>query len=508
MGGHTYPAATPFKDINGAGGTPTDTRNIVNTAACQNCHGNAFHGHGGDRTALENCVMCHNENDEPDFAMAKMAHYIHAATDDTQNDGGVDFSEVTFPQPAYECTACHAEAASTGLEDALNWQTNPTREACGSCHYSVDFATGDGHSGGIQTDDLSCGNSGSCHGTSATNAVTTVHSTANTNIINADDLALDTPVYTVEVSLVDATGDAYTATEDLTGETPYVKVVIKDGGTAIDHTTVESDFDDAEVFVYGPRSMMKPVLTEASDAGGLGYDAPNDLKDSSDSRVTVTTGYILYKLNTVPTTLTDGTYMAYVTVNKDGGDATNGYQAPSTGIANFQVGTTTVEDRVAGNCQACHGDTIMHAGISSSHRHDTIFDVQNCGACHDYTKGSADSTVWDWFGAKPISKRVHSVHGAKKIYDQYLETHPTDSTSDAEAWVDEVVGHAPATAGEYWSEITFPSELNDCEGSCHNQDNSTAAYKEEPNQLACMGCHATDEASDHMLLMGGVAKPE
>jgi len=549
FGGHGGPASSPIYDFRPSDGT-TDaatisSRNIVATATCEKCHGNEFHGHGGDRKSVENCVMCHNPTaNASDLAnnlaggetdstnMSVMIHNIHNGTDDywvyRSRAGGNWYSwgavdeptgvltgtaddnlvakarsthQMTFPDKAYNCTVCH-ETGTTTMSDGLYWQTAPSRVGCGdSCHTGVDWVaggTGTLHSGGPQTDDTGCAE---CHPAAGTSkSIEVAHSTANTTIIAAADLALDTPEYTVAVSIVDAAGADVAAT-DIAGTATSVKVVISDANGVIDHTAV-ADFGHANLFVYGPRALAQPVLTTAAAAGGGGYYASNNL--ATDAKATATAGSIMYQLDTA-TGLTAGTYAAYVDIVNAGGDATDGYQAPSVAKVNFQVGTTTVEAQTAGSCYDCHGETTMHGGKTSSHRHDTKFDAETCAACHDYTLGSPSSTAYDWLGAKPIRKRVHAVHGAKKLYAGAIADGKT--ATEADAFVDEVVGHAPAVEGHVWSHISFPSELNDCAGSCHQPADSSDAWKTNPNQLACMGCHATEKASDHMFLMGGVVLP-
>jgi hypothetical protein len=101
----------------------------------------------------------------------------------------------------------------------------------------------------------------------------------------------------------------------------------------------------------------------------------------------------------------------------------------------------------------------------------------------------ATATSYEWFGANPISKRVHAVHAAPTLID-----------------ADYTIGHAPPE-GHMWEHIMFPAELYDCAGSCHLGSVSTDAWANNANQLACMGCHDTPEASDHMFLMGGEPPP-
>jgi OmcA/MtrC family decaheme c-type cytochrome len=67
-----------------------------------------------------------------------------------------NFSGVVFPSDIRTCTKCHTSAAS----QALQYSTNPTAAACGSCHDDVDFATGVNHPGGPQFNDDECA---TCH---------------------------------------------------------------------------------------------------------------------------------------------------------------------------------------------------------------------------------------------------------------------------------------------------------------------------------------------------------
>lgn len=61
----------------------TETRAIVQTAACKACHGEEFHGHGGDRLTVENCATCHmpgmaDANGGESLDLKVMIHKIHA----------------------------------------------------------------------------------------------------------------------------------------------------------------------------------------------------------------------------------------------------------------------------------------------------------------------------------------------------------------------------------------------------------------------------------------------
>ncbi len=68
---------------------------------------------------------------------------------------GAELNEIAFPQDLRNCTKCHRNAAK-----ADNYKNKPSRRACGACHDSVDFVTGNGHgpgnAGGPQANDAQC----------------------------------------------------------------------------------------------------------------------------------------------------------------------------------------------------------------------------------------------------------------------------------------------------------------------------------------------------------------
>jgi hypothetical protein len=164
-------SVNPTFDVVPVGGlTPHE---IVTTDACNECHntlGYTPRFHGSRRVEIKHCQLCHNPNNDlaPQSAdpgapsvpipFVKVVHGIHDGQDllifeDGENHG--DFTEVTYPQDIRNCTKCHKGGA-----DSDNWKNNPYMEACGTCHDDVNFATGENHPGGIQTDNSLCA---TCH---------------------------------------------------------------------------------------------------------------------------------------------------------------------------------------------------------------------------------------------------------------------------------------------------------------------------------------------------------
>jgi OmcA/MtrC family decaheme c-type cytochrome len=69
-----------------------------------------------------------------------------------------DFSTVVFPADVRNCQVCHDQNSSAA--QAKVFLTNPARDARGSCHDDVNFATGENHVNLPQIDDNQCAN---CH---------------------------------------------------------------------------------------------------------------------------------------------------------------------------------------------------------------------------------------------------------------------------------------------------------------------------------------------------------
>jgi OmcA/MtrC family decaheme c-type cytochrome len=157
-----------------AGGGSAMLDEVVVDAACNTCHG-VMSAHD-NRTGVQVCITCHNPeapdpaggaraaNVDPETNNAidfkQMIHKIHAgsvlpsvqgpnptdpadgtpyhivgrATANPAPPSSVhDWSEVAFPQPVQNCTACHQG------EDAANYKNRPAVAACSSCHDNVEF---------------------------------------------------------------------------------------------------------------------------------------------------------------------------------------------------------------------------------------------------------------------------------------------------------------------------------------------------------------------------------
>src|ERR1700677_1985806 len=131
------------------------SREIVETATCDNCH-TMLNAHGGARVEVQYCVMCHNPGTADPYSgnpldFKVMIHKIHTGNTlpsiqapsgpNTTPTLGIgywiigymqsmnNFNTVLYPQDTRNCTTCHAQnipAATQGSE----YYTVPSAEAC------------------------------------------------------------------------------------------------------------------------------------------------------------------------------------------------------------------------------------------------------------------------------------------------------------------------------------------------------------------------------------------
>jgi predicted CXXCH cytochrome family protein len=306
MGGATGPTGSAYLDFVPAGGTVTETRDIVETASCRECHGPQFAAHGGDRTEAGVCVTCHNPTSQDaytgnvvDFRI--MVHKIHAGSelesvagpdgivwDDptTPQDESADnkpyfigpnvqdWWKITFPAVLANCTKCH-----TGTQANVDqWKTKPGIAACTSCHDTLDLVSGSNHPGGALGNDSTCSG---CH-TSGGTANTVLHPIADSHDWTANDPRLQ-PEFFIDYAMSPPANGSYY----VKGEAPSVKVSLRDAvtGLALDNSAPMPDpvpegcpadggacpprdglFTGYSFFVHGPRANNMPVLTTRARA--------------------------------------------------------------------------------------------------------------------------------------------------------------------------------------------------------------------------------------------------
>jgi OmcA/MtrC family decaheme c-type cytochrome len=265
-----YPAGASLEFIP-AGGTVT-ARAVISDAACNQCH-KALTAHGTRRT-VNYCLTCHtpgwiqaptanNTANAIDFRV--MVHKIHRGQQptDVQNVGNPyvykwsatgDFSKVAFapPNTVRNCTFCHQGGAQSD-----NWKNKPSRAACGSCHYAVNFATGAGHPV-AQTDDSACA---SCHKPDTDGAapsITKVHSHLYDALTNTTFAGVDLEVV---INSVNATNPAAAT----------VTFTINKNGAPLENLTTTNPINSLRFTVAGPTSDYGGPNGPVGPAGALGH---------------------------------------------------------------------------------------------------------------------------------------------------------------------------------------------------------------------------------------------
>jgi OmcA/MtrC family decaheme c-type cytochrome len=151
-------------------GAVTPRRTSVTTAQCNQCH-DKLATHGGQRSNIEECVICHNptEGDQAlrpanlgpaeSISFQRMVHRIHTGENLTQDYtiigfGGStnNFNDVRYPADTRDCAKCHANTAAytlplqqttiasvTTLRDYFT-PHGPATAACLGCHDNKDAA--------------------------------------------------------------------------------------------------------------------------------------------------------------------------------------------------------------------------------------------------------------------------------------------------------------------------------------------------------------------------------
>ena len=197
--------------------TPITTgRQIVNVAVCNNCHtvlgggGTSATGalagvtglsfHSGQMNDPNFCVFCHNEQlkygstDGLPASLATMTlasastklqgmsvgtnvqwiHKYHMGANLGYQGYVQNMNNGWYPQDIRKCTTCHQEVkdskGTTLNPQFANWTDVPSREACGACHDTINWTSGNiapggtnpnnnqpyVHNGGPQGDDTTC----------------------------------------------------------------------------------------------------------------------------------------------------------------------------------------------------------------------------------------------------------------------------------------------------------------------------------------------------------------
>ncbi len=190
------PANDVYDFVPSTGTKVASGKEITSVDKCFTCHAK-FEFHAGGRQDTRYCVVCHTDQRKYGVKDATVTVTPGAAADHSQDTIAVtgesgkfrglatgDFTsfihrlhrgeeltvsgyayaglgfDATYPQDQRNCIKCHT--ASTATPQGDNWNTKPSRLACGGCHDKIDFVTGYGHWAGTagaaapQLDDTNC----------------------------------------------------------------------------------------------------------------------------------------------------------------------------------------------------------------------------------------------------------------------------------------------------------------------------------------------------------------
>src|SRR6202142_1240491 len=342
------------------GAAVTHIRDIVREATCDHCH-SVMSGHGGARTKVLMCILCHTpQTVNPDTGNTMdfrvMIHKIHAGSSlPSVKAGGSyqiihrgavnDFSTVVYPADTRRCRTCHDP--NSGAQQANNF-LKPTRAAGGPCHDDINFATGQNHvsQAGValpEVDDSQCA---TCH-------LPQGELEFDASVLGAHTMPTEStqlPGVQVDVLKVD---------KGLPGKTPTVTFKLVDGkGAGIPLNQMVVDPNAVHLIMAGPTS----------DYGytRFGPDAP--------------TGYVLEDPTPTGTCSGDGTCV-YTFTHAIPANATGTYAMgiEATRLAVLMGGTPQELDVEYGTPNKVFYFSVDGSAVTPRR---TVVETLNCNMCH------------------------------------------------------------------------------------------------------------------------------
>jgi OmcA/MtrC family decaheme c-type cytochrome len=455
-------------DFRPDGGTVTDKWAAMSTATCNQCH-DPISAHGGSRREVKLCVLCHNRTQslDPDTGnlveFRVMIHKIHDGPNLPSVQAGKpyqiigfnqsvnDFSDTTFPQDIRNCTTCHQPSAAEGYI----WYTNPSREACGSCHDDINWVTGANHVAGPQADDGACKYCHQPQGETEFDASIKGAHTIETKSAQLKGLNL-------QIMSVANTNP---------GSSPTITFKVTNGdGSFVDPKSLGS----LRFNIGGPTTDYTTYTREAANNA---------------SSVCNGSGVCTYTFTgKIPANAT-GSWVAtadcYRSVQLNPGPAAAVREAAINPIFYFPVTDAQVMPRRSvvdtAKCNKCHNVLALHGGQR--------FKVEECVICHNPTATATVSAGGPNVGIH-LKWMVHHIHTGENMSRDYV----IGSTS--------------------FKDVTYPGDRRDCE-QCHKAGTYTVPLPDgvlptstpndfvpswAPTAAACLSCHDSAEAASHAYL--------
>ena len=477
-----------------AGGQVSLTRQVVKTESCNRCH-DPLAAHGGSRIDTRYCVLCHtSQTTDPESGntveFQVMIHKIHSGPDLAQvaakkpyfvagRGGAADFSDVTFPQDRRNCATCHSGPQGD------TWKTQPNANACGSCHDSTNFKTGEGHKGGPQADNKTCK---TCHPADGPEFGPSV-SGAHTIPVNSTQLR--NPKFEILKVSDSKPGQSPTVVftlKDKTGKAIEMAEMNRLAVTLAGPTTDYARFWQAALFVTNTATLAD---------GSISYTFQTTIpSDATGTYAVSMEGYVNAQLKRA-----DGSAL----LAADGKAPLVVRDAIKSNLVTFVAVTDSkpAARRLVvkkESCNQCHQDLTLHGGNRQS--------TEYCVFCHN--PNNSDEAL------RPADKGV-----PQTIQFKYLvhRIHLGQEQSKDNPYI--VYGFG-GSANDF-SEVTFPGKLNDC-AKCHQPNTyllplptgilpltltqkGTVVSTVPPILAACTSCHDSQAAIGHGQLMttaGGV----
>lgn len=531
--GVTY-ASDPVYHFRPDGEDVTETREVVTTATCNQCH-DRLALHGGSRIDTALCITCHTKGmADPESGssldMKQMIHKIHRGENLPSVKAGTpytivgyrnsvhDYSETVFPQAMENCTTCHQNGA-----DSDRWKTEITRATCTSCHDRTSFDCDPDqpgcepfpagytlHTAGALDSDTTCAG---CHHEGRAHIgpyevdVTKVHLPREKWPLRAADGSLISEAPEVTGEVREVTGVSTGQTPQITfyvevNEAPYDILATPMNRLSFTFAGPTTDYVGyAQYTAQGSGAVG--MITAGGEAGEFVWTASQTIDDIANAVAAATgsnpfplTGTLAVGMEgriTAPATQPDGTQVA--SVNHAMHNQVF-YVALTDPEAVPRRQATTVA-----KCNTCHADLAAHGGSRN--------DPEYCVLCH-----SAGRDTITRQPAPPamtlatttnlsMSFFIHRIHTGENLEGPFL-------------------GYGPSGAAVDFSEVKFPGDRRNCE-HCHVPDQYTLplpqgllptrwsdidstrtrvqSYYMGPTASACAGCHDAESTKVHAATM-------
>ncbi len=504
-----------------SGGAVTQTREIVATSNCNECHGKLAL-HGGSRREVALCILCHNPGlavNGVSFDFKAMVHKIHmgeklpgnvAVTAPAPGPAGNGFSiesnkysEVAYPRISgdskasktpIECIKCHVTGTDINGRafgrDVDKWKGFANTENCVTCHDTTTFdgsatinvadatlaagqytpqltsVTAAPHTGGPGWADSVCR---ACHpavlaGDNAYQMSITGHHTVFENS------SLFTGLNFQILSVTNATS----------GNKPTVTVKITDGqGNSLSPAETGSSyslklgyFPVADYTNTGMNNYGQPLsqsLTAATANADGSYTITFATAIPAAATGTGVIGLEGRRTYTIPAT------MKYPSRTvRAGGKSVQYYFDPATGA---RVTDPTKQRRVSvddDKCIVCHGRLSLHGS-------NRVNSVQECVICHNPNATDRDDNVSDTAGARSVTKVGPGNTGAITGYNIGLDglfsqsiqfkvmihkIHTGEALDVTKNNINGFVGYYIENPANDFSKVRYPRDRRDCL-ACH-----------------------------------------